>query len=125
MTSRPIKLAVVLLLGFVLAWQGAFTSFARTSTNAPAAQRSCCCAGCDNKHCATPACCVKRDTPSAPVAPASLPSPTQNEFHALAPSFVSLLALPSRAADELPAYAPSSVSVTAIPLFQRDCSYLL
>jgi hypothetical protein len=125
MTSRPIKLAVVLVLGVVLAWQGVFALPGRVGATTPGATKSCCCTGCDNKHCATPACCVKRDTPSAPVAPASLPSSSQNEFHALAASVVLLLALPSRAADELPAPALSSSSVTSIPLFQRDCSYLL
>src|SRR5258706_4874602 len=124
MTSRPTKMAVVLLLGLVLALQGVFAVSARTSAGATVAQKSCCCIGCDNKHCATPACCVKRDTPSAPVAPASLPSTSQNEFHALAVSFVSLLTLRSSAADDLLPRASSSASVTAIPLFQRDCSYL-
>ena len=118
-------MAVVLLLGFVLAWQGVFASSARIGATTKSTKKSCCCTGCDNKHCATPTCCVKPESPSAPVAPASLPSTTQNEFQALAATLVSLLALPSRAASELPARAPSSVSVTAIPLFQRDCSYLL
>ena len=125
MTSRPIKMAVVLLLGFVLAWQGVFASSARIGATAQSAKKSCCCTGCDNKTCATPECCVKPDAPSAPVAPASLPAATQNELHVLAASVVSLIALPSRTADELPARAPSTASVTAIPLFQRDCSYLL
>src|SRR6266540_7482140 len=100
MTLRPIKLAVVLLLGFVLAWQAVFASPVRFGATTQRAKRSCCCAGCDHKHCATPACCVKRETPSAPVAPASLPSASQNEFHALAASIVALLALPLRTADE-------------------------
>ena len=125
MTTRAIKMAVVVLLGFVLAWQGVFAASATTGTNARVAKKSCCCTGCDNKHCATPACCVKRDAPSAPVAPASLPSTSQNEFHALAVAVVSLLPLLPRPANELPAHAPSSSSVTAIPLFQRDCCYLL
>src|SRR6185295_1551327 len=116
---------VVLLLGFLLAWQGAFASPARLGATSQSAKRSCCCAGCDNKHCATPACCVKPSSPSAPVAPASLPSTTQNEFQGLAATLVSLIALPSRSPNELPARAPSSVLVAAIPLFQRDCSYLI
>src|SRR5213593_4372082 len=114
-------MTVVLLLGFVLAWQGVFATSACTSTSASVARRSCCCTGCDNKHCATPACCVKRDTPSTPVTPASLPSTSQNEFHALAVSVGSVITLPARQAVGLPAYSPSPASVTSIPLFQRDC----
>ncbi|MDA1272685.1 MAG: hypothetical protein O2960_01350 [Verrucomicrobia bacterium] len=125
MTSRPIKMAVVLLLGFVLTWQGVFASSARQGATAQGARQSCCCTGCDHKHCATPACCVKRDAPSAPVAPASLPSASQNEFHALVASVVSMLTLPSRPTGDLPACAPLSAPVTSIPLFQRNCSYLL
>src|SRR5881296_1801156 len=125
MTSLPIRMAVVLLLGFVLAWQGVFASTGRVGAAAQRAKRSCCCTGCDNKHCATPACCVKRDTPSTPVTPASLPSTSQNEFHALAVSVGSVITLPARQAGGLPAYSPSPASVTSIPLFQRDCSYLL
>src|SRR5258705_2184253 len=108
MTSRPIKMAVVLLLGFVLAWQCVFVSTGRVGSTTQRAKRSCCCTGCDNKHCATPACCVKREAPSAPVAPASLPSAPQNEFHALAVAVVALIALPSRQACDVPACAPSS-----------------
>src|SRR6185369_3035573 len=125
MTSRPIKMAVVLLVGFVLAWQGVFASSARLGVTTEGAKKSCCRTGCDNKHCSTPACCVKPESPSAPVAPASLPSTIQNQFQALAATLVSLFTLSSRPASELPARAPSSVSVTAIPLFQRDCSYLV
>lgn len=125
MTSRPIRFALVLLLGFALAWQGVFTSPARTGATPQSAKKGCCCTGCDNKHCATPACCVKGDTPSSPAAPASLPTNSQNEFHALAASAASLHTLPVRPAMELPAFALASASVTAVPLFQRDCSYLL
>ncbi|MBI3870452.1 MAG: hypothetical protein HY299_18140 [Verrucomicrobia bacterium] len=125
MTLRPIKLPLVLVLGFTLAWQGVFASTSRVGATTRRAMRSCCCAGCDNRHCATPACCVKRDTPSVPLAPASLPSASQNEFHALAVSVVALITLPSRQVGDLPACASSIASVTSIPLFQRDCSYLL
>lgn len=125
MTLRPIKLAVVLLLGFVLAWQGVLAASATTGAKAHFGKRSCCCAGCDDKHCAAPACCVKREAPSTPVAPASVPSAPQKEFRALAAAVLSLLPEPSRRANELPTYAPLSSLVTAIPLFQRDCCYLL
>ena len=125
MTLRPAKMAVIFLLGFVLAWQGVFASSARIGATAQGAKTSCCCTGCDNNHCSTPSCCVKPGLPLAPVAPASLPSTSQNEFHALATSVDALLTLPSRTTGELPARAPSSASMTTIPLFQRDCSYLL
>jgi hypothetical protein len=125
MTSRPIKMAVVLLVGFALTWQGVFASSARIGVTTKGAKKSFCCVGCDNKHCSSQACCVKPESPSAPVAPASLPSTTQNEFQALAATLVSLFTLASRPASDLPARASSSVSVTAIPLFQRDCSYLV
>jgi hypothetical protein len=125
MTSRPIKMAVVILLGFLLAWQGVFASSARIGTTEQVAKKSCCCTGCDNKSCATPACCVKPSSPSAPADPASLPSTSQNEFHALAVSAVSVLALPARPARELPACPASSALVTTVPLFQRDCAWLI
>jgi hypothetical protein len=125
MTSRPIKMVVVLLVGFALAWQGVFATSARIGVATKDAKKSCCRTGCDSKHCSTPACCVKPESPAAPVAPASLPSTTQNEFQALAATLVSLFTLSSRPASELPARDSSSVSVTAIPLFQRDCSYLV
>src|SRR5437762_14198033 len=125
MRSRQIKMAVVVLLVFLLAWQDVFASLAHLGATSQSAKRSCCCSDCDNKHCATPACCVRPNAPSAPVAPASLPSTSQNEFHALAASVVSLLVLPSRAVDTRPSRPFASSSVTSIPLFQRDCSYLL
>jgi hypothetical protein len=125
MRLRPIKMAVVLLLGFVLAWQGVFALSAPIGSTARGGKQGCCRTACDDKHCATSGCCVKRDAPSAPVAPASLPSTSQNEVHALAAPTLSLLALPARAANELPTRAPSPSSVAAVPLFKRDCSYLL
>lgn len=125
MTSRPIKKAVVLLLGFVLAWQGVFASSVRKGATVQGAQQSCCCTGCDHERCATPECCVKRDTPSAPVAPASLPSASQNEFHALAVSGVPALSLPLHPARDFSACPASSVLVTAVPLFQRNCAWLI
>jgi hypothetical protein len=60
-----------------------------------------------------------------PVAPAPVPSTSQNELQALAASVVSLLALPLSFPDKLPAQTATSISVTAIPLFQRDCCYLI
>jgi len=126
MTSRPIKAAIVFMLGFVLAWQGDFAAptGANANANARAAKTSCCCTGCDFKHCSTPACCAKPYAPAAPVAPA-LPSPSQNEWQALAASVVPLQPLPSSSSDELPPWVASPASLTAIPLFQRDCRYLL
>src|SRR5438876_216638 len=125
MTSRPLKAAVVFMLGFALVWQGVFAASTGINPNAGGAKTSCCCTGCDFKHCSTPACCAKPNAPSDPVVPASLPSPTQNEFHALAASLVSLLTLPSLKADELPFRSSSLASQTAIPLFQRNCCYLI
>ena len=125
MRSRCIKMAAVLLLGFVLAWHGVFAVSAFPVGNASSVEASCCSTGCDSKHCATPACCVKRDAPSSPADPASLPAPAQNELYALVATVVSLLPLPVRPANELPTREPSPSSVTAIPLFQRDCCYLL
>jgi hypothetical protein len=120
MALRLIKAALVLLLGFALAGQGAFSAAA-----APVAKRSCCCTGCDNKHCATPSCCIKPETPSAPVSPAPLPSSSQNEFHALAAVVTLLTTLPARPVAELPCRLVPVSSVTDIPLFQWNCSYLL
>jgi|SRR6185503_8382122 len=125
MTSRPVKLAVVLLLGFVLVWQGVFALSTGSLASTLPSKRTCCCMGCDNEHCATPACCVKQDAPSAPVAPASLPSTSQNKTQALATVTVAVLTLPAPSSRELPARVTSFPPVTAIPLFERDCAWLI
>ena len=125
MTLRPVKMAVVLVLGFVLAWQGVFTASADTGANARRAMMSCCGPRCDSKHCSTPACCVRPDAPSAPVTPAALSSTSQNKLQALVVSVISLPAFPLRSPEELPSRQVLSASMTAIPLFQRDCCYLI
>jgi len=59
MASRLVKTAVVLLLGFVLVWHSVPTFGAGSVTNARGTESSCCCTGCDSKHCSTPACCAR------------------------------------------------------------------
>src|SRR5437870_5693536 len=125
MTSRFVKTAVVILLGFVLVWQSVPTVSAGTGANVSGARSSCCCSGCDSRHCSTPACCAKPADDRTPFAPASLPTPSQNERHALAASVSSWLTLPSSPAHELPSQSVSSAAITAVPLFQRDCCYLI
>src|SRR5947208_106499 len=99
MMLRPVKLAVVLLLGFVLAWQGVFTVSAGVYQNARGTKSSCCCTGCDSARCATPACCARPSQPSPSPAPVP-PSVSQNELQALAVSAALFLTLPSlKAAD--------------------------
>ena len=122
MTSRFVKTAAVILLGLVLAWQSVPTVSTGLGVGAPKA--SCCCSGCDFKHCATPACCAKPCDNRAPVTPASLPI-SQNEWLVLATTISSSLIQPRLQADELHANWPTSASVTAVPLFQRDCCYLI
>ena len=78
-----------IMLGFVLGRQGVLAVSIGTNANARGAKTSCCCAGCDFKRCSTPACWAKPNAPSAPVAAASLPSTTHNEFRAPAASLVS------------------------------------
>src|SRR4051812_36848994 len=102
MTLRVAKLVVVLLLGLVLAWPGALMVAANTSVISDGAKKSCCCSGCDFKHCSTPACCAKPAAPSTPIVPCSLPSSSQNELQALAASVISALALVSPGLNELP-----------------------
>src|ERR671924_1531187 len=45
MTLRAVKLIIVLLLGFVLAWQGLVTVSAHANSDGRVAQSSCCCSG--------------------------------------------------------------------------------
>src|SRR5258708_40068841 len=124
MRSQTLRTATVILLGFILAIQGSVA--ASFGVIAPVAKAGCCHTDCNSKNCSTPACCAKPAENPVPFSPASLPSSSQNEFHALAASAVSLLALlPFCSTVEAPSRAISSASVTAIPLFQRDCCYLL
>ena len=124
MILRPVKMAVVLLLGFVLAWQGAFPVSAKANQSVLGTQSSCCCPGCDPAHCATPECCARPSQPSPSTAPVAPYSP-QQELQALAVSAALLLSLPSRPADVLCTTDSSRLRVAAVPVFQRDCSYLI
>ena len=123
MISRPLKTVIVVLLGFVLAHHGAFST--STAGGAPGAKAGCCCLGCDFKSCATPACCAKPAGNRAPVSPAPLPSSSQNEWQATAAVLVSLLTLPPPAAHRFAFASHSLAPVGAVPIFQRDCAYLL
>src|SRR6266545_3321696 len=91
MLLRPVKTAVVFLLGLILAWHGVFTMSTGAAPNTRGARTSCCCTGCDSKHCATPACCTKpADNRRVPVFPRSN---SQNEVQALATATASVLTL--------------------------------
>jgi hypothetical protein len=124
MILQPVKRAVVLLLGFVLAWQGAFPVSAKADQNALGTKSSCCCLGCDSTGCATPACCARPSRPSPATAPVT-PSTPQNELHALAVSAALLLTLPSHETDVLCTTVSSRLGVATVPIFQRHCSYLI
>jgi len=122
MTSRFVKMSVVLLLGFILAGQGVFMTSAGNTPIVSHAGCKCCHSG--TSKCAMPVCCAQPAN-HVPFAPASLPAPSQNEWHALAASVSSALTLPSiPIAGYSPHFVPP-VSPTAIPLFQRNCSYLI
>lgn len=124
MKPRRMKVAITLLLAFVVAWQAFFTAVA-AGGNAPAAGLGCCCTGCDFKHCSTPACCARPADDRTASAPASAPSRPSNEWQALIPSVIALLALPIHPVDE-PLAVPSLLRWSAaVPIFQRDCSYLI
>jgi len=125
MILRPVKMAVVLLLGFVLAWQGVFTVSAGVNQNARGTKSSCCCTGCDSTRCATPACCARPSQPPIPSSPARPSSASQNELQALAVSAALLLTLPSIPADDFFTTVSSLLRVATVPIFQRDCSYLI
>src|SRR5882724_1851314 len=122
MTSRFVKTAVTVLLGFVLACQSVFLASANTVPNAGPRKSHCCCG---SKNCPTPACCAKPAQNQVPFAPASPPPTSQNELQALAAPVVSAPTLPLRSTDELFTHVASSFSGRALPLFQRDCSYLI
>src|ERR1043165_4461237 len=121
-TLRATKLIIVLLLGVLLAWQGAFRVIAGPSP-VPGTNKNCCCNDCDFNHC--PTCGAKPKTPSSPPAPASLPVNPQNELQALAVVTGSAPTPSSPLLKHSLSCVPLSASVTDIPLFQRDCSYLL
>src|SRR5438552_11214583 len=122
-TSKYIKTAVMLLLGFVLAWP----NFCTVSAFAVAcnAKSICCCSHSGSKQCPTPACCTKPADNRAPFGPAPRPSISQNEGQAVAASFSTLQTFLAHPAGESPSCETPWVSVTAVPIFQRDCSYLL
>lgn len=119
MTMRMLKIAAVVLLGFAMAFQGP------ASTSPRAAQSGCCCAGCDFKGCATPACCVQPIGERGPTAPAALPLPQQQELQALAVPISAAVSAPLIPANSLPLTGPCSIRFALVPIFQRDCSYLL
>src|SRR5881396_2072002 len=123
MLLRPVKTAVVFLLGLILAWHGVFTMSAGSAPNTRGATPGCCCTGCDSTHCATPACCAKpADNRSVPVFPRSN---SQSEIQALATAVASVLTLQSPPTVEPPPTGFSFLRAEAVPIFQRDCSYLI
>jgi len=125
MLLRPVNTAVVFLLGLILASQCVFTISAGAAPNTPGAKTSCCCTGCDSKHCATPACCAKPADNRAPSVPVSPRSNTQKEVQALATGVASVLTLQAPPTVELSPTAFSFLRAAAVPIFQRDCSYLI
>ena len=118
---QTLALLIAVLLGVTTSWQGGLAS------PVPASPPPMVCKCCGGRHgkCATPTCCAKPADNHAPFAPASLPTSSQNEWHALAASTTSGLTLPLPVADCLTAGVTQSVSFTALPIFQRDCRYLL
>ena len=120
MALRLGKAAVVVWLGFVLAWQG-FTAVPFGSGAMPVAgSGSCCRSSCD--ECA-PACCGRPTQPASPYTPVPVRS-SHNELQAIALPLANTLALYSPSAGEF-SFGPSPSPVAAVPLFQRDCSYLI
>src|SRR4051812_36857504 len=117
MTSRLGKLAVVLLLGFVLACQGLVPAAAG---NHSSPSRSCC--GSDCGKCGMPTCCAKPSQPASPLT-ATPRSASENESQALVLP-VAILTLPLQfCAVSCDTRRLSFSPVAAVPLFQRDCRY--
>jgi len=125
MTSQFAKAGIALLVGFVLIFQNAFPVFASVPRNAEARKLDCCCHGCDSTHCSMPVCCARPVENHAPLAPASPPPTSKNEFQPMATPVVSTPALPLHLQYEAVASPASNLSVKAVPLFQRDCTYLI
>src|SRR5882724_6737256 len=98
MTSRFVKTAVTVLLGFVLACQSVFLASANTVPNAGPRKSHCCCG---SKNCPTSACCAKPAQNQVPFAPASPPATSQSELQALAAPVASTQALPPCSTEEL------------------------
>jgi hypothetical protein len=117
MTFKVRRFAVALLLGFLLSAY----PIVQMSGASPSI-KSCCHHA---EHCCNMPCCAAPKTPSAPVAPAPVPSPSQHELQGLSASILSLLSLPSPVAHEFPSRISLLPPMTAIPLFQRDCCYLI
>ncbi|HXC98212.1 MAG TPA: hypothetical protein VN048_02640 [Verrucomicrobiae bacterium] len=122
MAQKPLRIAIALLLGFILLAGSAIAVSPLPATTHTREAGSCCS---DCKDCQTPACCARPDAPAAPVTPVPAPSSSQNELQALAMPGVSILTLPSLPAHELSSRFSSPASMTAVPLFQRDCCYLI
>jgi len=119
--SKTLTMLVAILIGVVTSWQGVVPSPAAA---APAPMVCKCCGSKHRGKCPTPACCAKPADNHAPVAPASLPTPSQNEWQALAASTANLLTLPLPSVNDLPIGQPH-LSFTALPIFQRDCCLLI
>jgi hypothetical protein len=119
--SNALTTLLAILIAVVTSWQG--FSLAPTATS-PVPMVCKCCGGKHGK-CQTPACCARPADNHAPFAPASLPTPSQNEWHALAASTGFLLMLPLPSSNDLPATTILPASFTALPIFQRDCCYLI
>src|SRR5947207_13563028 len=92
MTSRLGKMAVVLLLGLILAWQGVFLA-AANGPEAAGARPRCCRPNAQCADCGSTACCAKPADNRAPAAPAPPRSASGNETHAVPSAPITLLTL--------------------------------
>ena len=121
--SRTTTTVIGIVVGCVLLLQGAFTTFAKPSSTGA---RTCCCRGCDSKHCSTPACCAKPAGNRAPSAPAAASSSNvRTDWQALPASAAKVICFYSLRDETSPVPPKNPRPVPVVPLFQRNCSYLL
>lgn len=123
MKSSLIKIPVIVLLAFLLSWQGIVAM--PMSPAAAAAEASCnkCCSP-ETGACAMPSCCSTQSKSTEPV-PATSSSALQTDLLALIQStgfFVVQQAMTERS---LSLFSQPVILATGIPIFQRNCSYLL
>jgi hypothetical protein len=121
--SKTVTLLLAFWIGMVMAGQGTFAVSAGVVAGSAPAKCQCRCG--ELGKCSMPACCSAPVDGRAPVTPAPPSSTSQNEWQALAASFLFLAALPPPAAQDSPVRTSLSASISVVPIFQRDCCYLL
>jgi hypothetical protein len=124
MALRISRVAVIVLLGCGLLWQGVATA---TVGNGPAVwQTHCKCGQAGSERCSRPCCAARPFRPSSiPFVPVNTLPSAPNKLAALAASGLSAPPGFFGAPFSPASCVVMSASTALVPLFRRDCSYLL